>query len=95
MTQMTRAKPIALCVWLAVNLAALLLYGLDKRRARRGQWRIPERTLLLVTWLLGGVGAYAGMRLFRHKTKHWYFRVSCVLGGLLSMAALFAAVVYL
>ena len=95
MTQLMKAKPIALCLWLAVNLAALLLYGLDKRRARRGQWRIPERTLLLATWLLGGVGAYAGMRLFRHKTKHGYFRVSCVLGGVLSAAALMAVIVYL
>ena len=58
----------------AVNLVTLALYGIDKARARRGKWRIPEKTLLLLPLLGGSVGALAGMHLFRHKTKHWYFR---------------------
>lgn len=58
----------------AVNLVALALYGIDKAKARRGKWRIPEKTLLLLPLLGGSVGALAGMHLFRHKTKHWYFR---------------------
>ena len=58
---------------LSVNLLALFLFGLDKRRAQRGAWRIPERTLFLSAALGGSLGAIAGMRLFRHKTKHWYF----------------------
>ncbi len=58
---------------LCVNGAGFLLMGLDKRRAKRGQWRIPEKTLFLP--LLGGTpGAIAGMHVFHHKTKHWYFR---------------------
>lgn len=58
----------------AINLAAFFLMWLDKRRARRkGAWRIRERTLFLSALLGGSVGAIAGMRLFRHKTKHWYF----------------------
>ncbi len=59
----------------AVNIAAFLTYGADKRRAKRGQWRIPERTLFLLPLLGGSVGGILGMRVFHHKTKHWYFRV--------------------
>ena len=62
-------------LWLALaNLAALLLMGLDKRRARRGEWRISEKTLFLPVLLGGALGGLLGMRLFRHKTRHWYFR---------------------
>lgn len=42
-------------------------------RARRGAWRVPEKTLFLLPLLGGSVGALLGMRVFRHKTKHWYF----------------------
>ena len=58
---------------LAVNLAGLLLCGVDKRRAKRKRWRIPERSFFLTALLGGGPGVWAGMYLFRHKTKHWYF----------------------
>ena len=58
----------------AINLAAFVLMWLDKRRARRkGARRVRERTLFLSALLGGSAGAIAGMRLFRHKTKHWYF----------------------
>ena len=59
---------------LLVNLIAFVLMGLDKCRARRDQWRIPEKTLFLPAVLGGSLGAILGMRLFRHKTRHWYFR---------------------
>ena len=58
----------------AVNLAAFALMGLDKRRARRGDWRISEKTLFLPAVLGGALGGLLGMRVFHHKTKHWYFR---------------------
>ncbi|MBQ2990205.1 MAG: DUF1294 domain-containing protein [Clostridia bacterium] len=74
--------------WLAINLITFILYGVDKRRARRGQWRIPERTLLTATWLLGGMGACAGMRVFRHKTKHLRFRLSAPLAAVVSLAVM-------
>ena len=62
-------------LWLALaNLSAFLLMGLDKRRARRGDWRIPEKTLFLPAVLFGALGGLVGMRLFHHKTRHWYFR---------------------
>jgi len=57
------------------NLAALVLMGADKSRARRHRWRIPERVLFLSAALGGSLGATAGMWLFRHKTRHWYFVV--------------------
>ncbi|MBQ6545966.1 MAG: DUF1294 domain-containing protein [Lachnospiraceae bacterium] len=58
----------------AVNITAFILYGADKKKAKRGQWRIPEKTLLGVAVIGGSAGAILGMFLFRHKTKHWYFR---------------------
>lgn len=60
---------------LIMNIAAFSLMGADKRRAKQGAWRIKERTLFLVTALMGGIGGTAGMLFFRHKTKHWYFRI--------------------
>ena len=57
-----------------VNLAAFALMGIDKRRAKKdGARRIPEKTLFLSAVLGGSIGAIAGMQVFRHKTKHWYF----------------------
>jgi len=65
----------AAAVYLAlINLTAFILYGADKKKAKRGQWRIPEKTLLGVAVIGGSAGAILGMFLFRHKTKHWYFR---------------------
>ena len=64
-----------LLVYLAVlNLVTFALYGADKRRAKKGQWRIPEKTLFLPAIFGGALGGVAGMRLFHHKTRHWYFR---------------------
>lgn len=57
-----------------VNLVAFALYGIDKKRARRGAWRISERTLLGIAVIGGSIGAILGMLLFHHKTRHWYFR---------------------
>lgn len=57
-----------------INLAAFALMGIDKRRAVRHAWRIPEKTLFLSALLGGSIGAVAGMRFFHHKTRHRYFR---------------------
>jgi len=65
---------LVLVYLLAVNLLAFLLMGADKRKAKRGAWRIPERTLFIAALLGGSPGAIAGMQVFRHKTKHWYFK---------------------
>ena len=63
-------------IYLAVvNLAAFALMGVDKRRAERGAWRIPERTLFLPAILGGSPGAILGMQMFRHKTRHRQFMI--------------------
>lgn len=52
-----------------VNVIAFLMYGLDKVKAKRLQWRIPESTLLGVAVIGGSIGAFLGMQIFHHKTK--------------------------
>ena len=47
--------------------------GVDKARARKRSWRIPESTLFVLAIIGGSVGSIAGMYIFRHKTRHWYF----------------------
>ena len=68
-------KTILLAFLLLVNLLVFALYGIDKLKAKKGAWRIPESTLLLVAFLGGSLGALLGMELFRHKTKHAKFKV--------------------
>ena len=60
---------VLLAALLSLNLLSFALFGLDKRRARRGRRRIPERTLLCCAACFGAAGALLAMRLFRHKTK--------------------------
>ncbi len=66
-------------IWLFIaylvimNIIGLAVMGIDKSKAKRHVWRIPEKVLFLVSILGGSAGTWAGMYLFRHKTKHWYF----------------------
>ena len=62
-------------VVVVMNVLAFLLMAMDKSAAKQGKWRVPERTLFLVTALFGGLGGVLGMQLLRHKTKHWYFQL--------------------
>lgn len=59
---------------LIMNILGFSLMGMDKAKAIRGAWRISEATLFTVALIGGSLGATLGMRLFRHKTRHWYFR---------------------
>ena len=59
---------------LAVNITSILLYGIDKYKAKKGRWRISEATLLLIAVIGGSIGAWTGMRLWHHKTKHKKFK---------------------
>jgi uncharacterized membrane protein YsdA (DUF1294 family) len=58
---------------IVINLLGWLLMGIDKRRARRHTWRIKESTLFIAALLGGAAGCYAGMYMFRHKTRHVRF----------------------
>ena len=58
-----------------INLLAFLAMWLDKRKAEKGKWRIPENSLLLLVLLGGGIGGIAGMYTFRHKTKKLKFTI--------------------
>ena len=66
---------VALGLLCALNLFSYFLMGRDKAHAKRSEWRIPERTLFLAAGCFGALGALIGMHRFRHKTKHWYFRL--------------------
>ena len=61
------------CYLLAINIATFLLYGIDKYKAKKGRWRISEATLLTMAAIGGSIGAWAGMRLWHHKTMHKKF----------------------
>jgi len=57
-----------------VNIVGFAMMGIDKKRAIRGAWRISEASLFLVALIGGSIGSILGMKTFRHKTKHWYFK---------------------
>jgi len=59
----------------AMNIVAFIMYGIDKYKAKQGEWRIPESTLLLLALLGGSIGALVGMRVWHHKTKHKKFYI--------------------
>ncbi|MGM9687509.1 MAG: DUF1294 domain-containing protein [Alloprevotella sp.] len=59
---------------LAVNIVAFVLYGIDKYKAKKGKWRLSEATLLTMAVIGGSIGAWAGMRLWHHKTMHKKFK---------------------
>ena len=71
-------KPVTVAViaaLLVMNLFSFFLMRHDKQCAKKNRRRVPEKTLFLAAALFGGLGGTAGMFVFRHKTKHWYFRV--------------------
>ena len=59
--------------FVAINIIGFLIMFIDKQKAKRGAWRIPEKTLFIITALGGGIGTIAGMYAFRHKTQKLQF----------------------
>ena len=59
---------------LAINVVAFIMYGIDKYKAKKAKWRIPEATLLLLAVLGGSIGAWMGMKVWHHKTMHKKFK---------------------
>lgn len=60
---------------IAINIIGFLAMFIDKQKAKRGYWRIQEKTLFILTLLGGGIGTISAMYLFRHKTKKLYFTI--------------------
>lgn len=63
-----------ICYIVVINLVSFMMFGIDKYKARRGQWRISEATLLAVAAIGGSLGARMGMKVWHHKTLHSKFR---------------------
>lgn len=82
-------------VWLiilaAVSLVTFIFYAVDKSKAKRGVWRISEKTLLLLSFFGGAAGGYLAMHMVHHKTKKWHFHFIHVL----ALAWQIALLVYL
>lgn len=60
---------------LIINVITFFIMWFDKHEAKIGDWRVPERTLFMLVLLGGGIGGIAGMYVFRHKTRKWYFKI--------------------
>ena len=89
---MTRIVTLVVLAYLAVmTIVGLIILKADKTKAEKNKWRIKEATLFLVSAIGGSLGTWAGMYLFRHKTKHWYF----VVGMPLILIAHIALLVFL
>ena len=71
---------------IVINIIAFIVFGVDKSRARRHAWRVPEATLFALAIFGGSIGAIAGMYFFRHKTRHWYFVIGMPLILILQLA---------
>lgn len=59
---------------LFINIITFMMYGIDKLKAKKGKWRISEATLLMMAIVGGSIGAWAGMRIWHHKTMHKKFQ---------------------
>lgn len=84
-------------LWIAAYLLIINVIGffsmyLDKRKARKKLWRIPEATLFLIAIIGGSIGSIIGMHLFRHKTRHWYFVYGMPVILVLQIAAVIALI---
>ena len=76
----------ALLIW---NLLTFIIYVIDKSRANRGAWRIPEKYLLSFAFFFGGFGAWLAGITFHHKTRKWYFKTVWFLGIVSTLVALY------
>jgi uncharacterized membrane protein YsdA (DUF1294 family) len=68
-------NPISFLIiyFVIINIVGFAIMGIDKRKAIKRAFRIPEATLFIVALIGGSVGSILGMQVFRHKTRHWYF----------------------
>ena len=87
-------EKLLLVYLLLVNAAGFLLMLVDKIKARKNLWRIPEATLMGVAAIGGSIGAIAGMNLFRHKTKHAKFYIGLPVILVIQIVAVICIVFY-
>ncbi len=86
---------IFILLFLIWNLITLLLMRVDKNKAKKHKERVPEKTLFLCSFLLGGAGTLLGMILYRHKTKHWSFLILVPLSIVINVLEIFLLYRYL
>ena len=67
-------QKILIIYLIAINVVTFIVYGIDKMKAKRSKWRIPEATLLGLAVIGGSVGAWLGMKVWHHKTLHKKFK---------------------
>ena len=91
-------KELLLCILAIVEVVMSLItaiaYKRDKMLAKRGLWRTKEKTLLILPWLMGGIGGFLGIYAVRHKTQHWYFPLNNMV-ALIVQASLFISLAIL
>jgi len=89
------AKILAAAAYILINLISFSMYGADKKKARRSEWRTKESVLILSAFLFGGIGALAGMKVFHHKTKHIKFIVLVPAAAVLNIAVIITAYLFI
>ena len=77
-----------------ITIVAFALMGIDKYKAKKGAYRIPEASLFITALLGGSIGSVAGMLVFHHKTQHWYFQAFMPLIALLQMAGVLTLAIF-
>ncbi|WP_310602622.1 DUF1294 domain-containing protein [Anaerosporobacter sp.] len=83
-----------ICAYLVImNIAGFVSMGIDKRRAKQKDWRIPEKTLFFIAIIGGSIGSILGMKQFRHKTKHKTFTIGMPAILLLQICIIIAYVI--
>ena len=86
---MQLSQELTVQIWLVylflINLIAIAMMWWDKRKAERNDWRVPEVTLLIPSFIGGAIGVLIGMYGFRHKTRKRLFQAAAVLGLLVSL----------
>ncbi|MBQ8519098.1 MAG: DUF1294 domain-containing protein [Agathobacter sp.] len=84
---MSEGLKLALMYMAVMSVIGFGAMGIDKMKAKADAWRIPEKTLFGIAFAGGGAGIWLGMEVFRHKTKHWYFKYGAPVICLLELIA--------
>ena len=92
---MVQIQIIIISYLVVINLIAFVLYGIDKKRAIRNEYRIRESVLLWIARLGGAIGSWLGIKVFRHKTKHTKFRIVVPLWMIICIVVIVLAVLKL